>query len=334
MSAPINTSVILAERPTAAAEARHFAIESAPCAPLEDGQVRVATEALGIDAYIRTCMNEEGFHRRVPIGGIVNALGVGVVQESRDPSLAAGTSVFGPLGAQTLATLPGKLVSPIDTSTFPASAQLGALGMSTGLTAYCGMTYVGDPQPGETVVVSAAAGAVGSMAAQVAKLAGARVIGIAGGPHKSTFLTDDLGLDGAIDYKNEDVAERLRELTPDGVSVFFDNVGNPTLDIVLDQIAQRARVVICGAIAQYNNLDDVDGPSMYLRLAERYSRMEGFTVMHFADRWDEARGQLETWLQSGEITMHETVIEGIERFPEAVMALFTGGHTGKFLLKP
>jgi len=334
MSTHVTTRIVLVERPTSTPEEHHFRVESEPVAELADGQARVKPIALSIDAFIRTALNEGSFHRSVPIGGLVSALGVGLVEESRSESIATGDHVFGPLGAQTVAVVPGAALMPIQTNDFPAATFLGALGMSTGVTAYCGMAMIGEPQPGQTVVVSAAAGAVGSIAAQVAKLAGANVIGIAGGPHKQAFLLDDLGLAGAIDYKNEDVAERLSELAPDGVNVFFDNVGNPILDLVLDHIAERSRVVICGAVAQYGNMQNIAGPSLYLRLAERHSRMEGFTVMHFADRWDEATKQLSSWLRNGDLIMRETVVDGIEQFPEAIAMLFNGGHVGKLLLTP
>jgi len=184
------------------------------------------------------------------------------------------------------------------------------------------------------VLVSGAAGAVGCMAAQIAKALGARVIGLAGGPAKTAFLTGALGLDGAIDYKGEDVDARLKVLAPNGIDVFFDNVGGELLDIALDNIRERGRLVICGAISQYNDQKNVRGPSLYLRLAERYARMEGFTVMHFAQHYGEAFGQLGLWLAEGKITMPEQVEHGIDAFPGALRKLFLGGNTGKMLVKP
>jgi hypothetical protein len=205
--------------------------------------------------------------------------------------------------------------------------------MTTGLTAYMGIRKVGAVRAGETVVVSAAAGAVGSIAAQIAKLDGARVIGIAGGPHKVEFLLGDLGLGGAVDYKGEDVDARLRELAPDGIDVYFDNVGGELLDTVLDQIRESARVVICGAISQYQHMNAIRGPALYLRLAERQSRMEGFAVTHFPQHFEEAEVQLATWLASGDLVMREHVEKGIDRFPQALLTLFDGGHTGKLLVE-
>jgi NADPH-dependent curcumin reductase CurA len=170
------------------------------------------------------------------------------------------------------------------------------------------------------------------VAGQIAKLEGARVIGIAGGPDKLRTMTDELGFDAGIDYKGEDVDARLRELAPDGIDVFFDNVGGDLLDVVLDQIRMRARVVICGAISQYQHMGDVRGPRLYLRLAERQARMEGFAVNHFEDRYEEASTELAKWLDAGQIQLREHVEHGIDRFPAALLMLFEGGHTGKLLV--
>lgn len=201
------------------------------------------------------------------------------------------------------------------------------------MTSYFGIREVGAVKDGETVVVSAAAGAVGSIAAQIAKLEGARVIGIAGGADKARYLTDELGLAGAIDYKADDVATRLRELAPDGVDVYFDNVGGELLDVLLDQIREGARVVICGAISQYQHMGDVRGPSLYLRLAERHARMEGFAVTHFAAGFGEAEAQLATWLAAGDLRVREHVDHGLEAFPRTFLRLFDGTHIGKLLLE-
>ncbi len=181
-------------------------------------------------------------------------------------------------------------------------------------------------------MVSAAAGAVGSIAGQIAKRDGARVIGIAGGAHKTTHLVETLGFDAAIDYKNDDVNAKLRELCPDGVTVFYDNVGGPILDAVLDNLAMRARVVICGALSQYDDMDNVTGPSMYLRLAERQSCMEGFAYFHFPQSFRPATEELAEWVADGSIVLPETVLEGIDRYPEALQFMFEGGNTGKLLV--
>jgi NADPH-dependent curcumin reductase CurA len=239
-----------------------------------------------------------------------------------------------PLGAQTIATLPEIMVQPIDEKRAPITAYLGVLGMTAGLTAYFGIREVGNVQSGETVVVSAAAGAVGSLAGQIAKIDGAHVIGIAGGADKCRYLTKELGFDGAVDYKGEDVDARLRELAPEGIDVYFDNVGGPMLDVILDQIREQARVVICGAISQYHGdmSQGVRGPKLYLRLAERHARMEGFAVSHFGAQFGPAQSQLADWLTEGALKLPEHVENGIENFGATLQLLFEGGHTGKLML--
>jgi NADPH-dependent curcumin reductase CurA len=330
---PINRKVVLARHVEGVVGPEHFRIEAEPARAPGEGEVLIRTDTISIDAFIRTSLNAtEGLHQQVPIGGTVIALGVGRVVESNTPALAVGDAVTGPVLAQTYATMPAAMFQKVDDS-LPLSTYLGVLGLTTGLTAYAGIRFVGQVAAGETVLVSAAAGAVGAIAAQVAKILGARVIGLAGGPAKVAFLTGELGLDGAIDYKNEDVDARLRALAPDGIDVFFDNVGGELLDIALDNIRERGRVVICGAISQYNDQEHVRGPSLYLRLAERYARMEGFTVMHFADRYGEAGAQLAQWLAEGRLRMPEQVEYGIEAFPTALRKLFEGGNTGKMLVR-
>ncbi len=329
----INRHIVLAHRPEGMPKLSDFRLQEDAVEPLGDGEVCVATEALSIDAFIRTTLEDEAYHGSVPIGGTIPALGVGRIVASEAAGYDVGQAVFAPLGAQSHARLPAGMVQPIDETVAPATARLGVLGMTTGLTAWFGIHEVGAVQDGETVVVSAAAGAVGSVAGQLAKLAGARVVGLAGGAAKCAYLTDELGFDAAIDYKGEDVAARLREVAPDGVDVFFDNVGGELLDVVLDQIRERARVVICGAISQYQNMDRVQGPSLYLRLAERHARMEGFAVTHFQADFPKAEAALASLLSDGKVQLREHVVDGIDRFPEALLMLFNGGHTGKLLVR-
>jgi NADPH-dependent curcumin reductase len=327
--------VTLAKRPEGAVTDDCFAIiDDEVDTQLEPGQVIVRVETLSIDAFIRTVLEERAYHRPARMGGVIPALGVGTVLVSSSDDLAPGDQVFGPLGAQTIATLPAVVLRRLDVSTVPATAYLGALGMTTGLTAYFGIVEVGGVGANDTVVVSGAAGAVGSMAVQIARNAGAaRVIGIAGGPQKVAYLVDELGADAGIDYRNDDVAERLRELAPDGIDVFFDNVGGEVLDIVLEQIAERGRIVLCGAISQYEHMDDVRGPRNYLKLAERHARMEGFAVTHFEAAFPRAETELRSWIERGELSMREHVEHGIDAFPATLRLLLTGGHYGKLLLR-
>jgi NADPH-dependent curcumin reductase CurA len=334
MPADVNRKVVLASRPRGVPAESDFRVETEPLAPLADGQVRVDVSHLSIDAFIRTALETSGYHGSVPLGGTIVALGVGRVRESRAAGYAAGDWVTGPLLAQSVATLPAPMLRVIDTTRAPATAYLGALGLTTGLTAYVGVRRVGGVRAGETFVVSAAAGAVGCVAGQVAQRDGARVVGIAGGPEKCRFVTEQLGFDAAVDYKRDDVAEQLRAAAPGGVDVYFDNVGGPLLDVVLDQIRLRARIVICGAISQYSGdmSKGVRGPALYLRLAERQSRMEGFAVTHFPEAHAEAEAALASWLREGRLRLPEHVEHGLERFGAALAMLFTGGHSGKLLL--
>lgn len=327
------TRVALITRPTGDATPDHFSLETDELAALEDGQVHVEVDYISVDAGTRTMLRGEGFHQQVPLGGTVLATGVGRIIESAADGWEVGQAVRGRLGAQTVSTQRVDDLRRVDTSIAPINAYLGALGGSTGVTAWIGMRCVARPAPGDVFVVSAAAGAVGSIAAQIAKRDGATVIGIAGGAEKCAFLTETLGLHHAIDYKNDDVAARLAEVAPDGVDGFFDNVGGPVLDAVLDHLALRARVTICGAVSQYNDMDNVIGPSSYLKLAERQSSMEGFAYFHFADRIPEAAAELASWLNDGSLVMPEHVLEGIERYPEALQFMFSGGNIGKLLVK-
>jgi NADPH-dependent curcumin reductase len=333
-SAHTNRKVVLVNRPTGTPVDSDFEIVNEPVALLASGHVLVQVDVLSIDAFIRTVLDEGAYHGTNRIGTAVTALGVGRVLESSADGLQVGDHVFGPLGAQTHATLPGGALRKLDVSSVGPTAYLGGLGLTTGMTAYMGIFEVGAVKPGDTVVVSGAAGAVGSMAGQLARLAGAsRVIGIAGGPDKVTYLTKELGLDAAIDYKNEDVEVRLRELAPDGINVFYDNVGGDILDAVLMNIVEGSRVVICGAISQYQNMDDVRGPRNYLKLAERHARMEGFAVTHFHAQFSKAEAALAGWLASGELVMHEHYEQGVENFPATLRVLLNGGHRGKLLLR-
>jgi NADPH-dependent curcumin reductase CurA len=329
----INRRVVLVERPVGQALPHHFRVEDVELEPLGDGDVRVAVEFISVDAGTRTMLRGEGFHMQVGLGETILASGVGRVIESKADAFSVGDAVRGGLCAQTIATMPGNMLERVDDSLGPLSLHLGALGGSTGVTAWIGVRDVAKPGPGDDFVVSAAAGAVGSIAGQIAKLDGARVIGIAGGPDKCAHLVDTLGFDEAIDYKNDDVNARLRELCPDGVNVFYDNVGGPILDAVLDNIAMRSRVVICGAVSQYDDMDNVTGPSMYLRLAERQSTMEGFAYFHFPESIEPAKAELARWISDGTIVMPEDILDGIDRYPEALQFMFDGRNVGKLLVK-
>ncbi len=328
-----NTRVVLVQRPVGEATPDCFSVEVVELGELDAGQVRVAVEFISVDAGTRTMLRGEGFHQQVGIGQVIRAGGVGRVIESKADGWSVGAAVRGGLGAQTIATVTPKVIEKVDGTLGPLSAHLGILGASTGVTAWIGVRRVARPKPGDVFVVSAAAGAVGSIVGQIAKRDGARVIGIAGGARKTAYLTDTLGFDAAIDYKNEDVNARLRTLAPDGIDIFYDNVGGPILDAALDNLALRARVVICGAVSQYDDMDNVIGPALYLRLAERQACMEGFAYFHFPESIAEASAELAGWMADGSIALAEEILEGIERYPEALQFMFNGGNIGKLLVK-
>lgn len=330
----MNRKVVLKSHPKGPVSLENFDMVTDETGPVAAGFVCVKVDHLSIDAFIRTTLDGGGFHQSAKLGGVVPALGVGTVVESADPSFVAGDIVTGPMCSQEYAVLPAALCGKVDTDLAVPTAFLGALSIATGLTSYVGMKYVAKISGGETVVVSGAAGAVGSLAGQVAKLLGAgHVIGIAGGSKKCSFLVNELGFDAAVDYKAGDVSGQLSALAPDGVNVFYDNVGGEVLDAVLMNLAIEARVVLCGAVSQYENMADVRGPKNYLKIAERDASLLGFTIFHYPDKHAEATAAMADWLASGRLIVHETVETGLENFPAAVRALLDGGNTGKFLLK-
>ena len=295
-------------------------------------QLLIEVTHLSIDAFIRTTLGSGGLHTQANLGDPVTALGVGKVLKSGHGDFKEGDYVAGPTLAQTHALMPAAMFQKIEPGNESPSKYLGVYGMTTGLTAYAGMARLGEVKAGEVVVVSAAAGAVGSVACQIAKHMGGKVIGIAGGAHKCEYLLNDVGCDHAIDYKADDIGARLDELAASGIDVFFDNVGGEILDLVLERIASNARVVLCGAISQYDDLSKVTGPSQYLKIAERNSRMLGFTVDHYMAEFPEFVAQLSAWSEKG-LHLTEHVEKGIERFPEALRVMFTGGHMGKLLVE-
>ncbi len=313
-----------------------FGLETSDIGEVPAGHVVVEVDTLSMDAWIRTTLNHAGMHETTDIGASIPALGVGRVVESNSEELSAGDWVYGLLSAQTHALLPDAALNKLDLQDgVEPRDYVGPLGVTTGLTAWVGLIAVADVQAGDVVLVSGAAGAVGSVVVQLAKARGANVIGIAGGPEKCRYLIETIGADTAIDYKNGDVAEQLAKAAPDGIDVFFDNVGGELLDIALDNLSPvGARVAICGAISQYADLNDVRGPKLYLRLAERNAMMKGFVVSHYAARYPEAIREIAGLMRAGKMALPEHVIEGIERFPEALFLLFGGGHTGNLLVRP
>ncbi|HSQ68217.1 MAG TPA: NADP-dependent oxidoreductase, partial [Polyangiaceae bacterium] len=309
-----------------------FETRSAPRPTVADGQALVKVLYLSIDPTIRGWIERDTYLPAIEIGAVVRSGGAGVVIESRNPRLAVGDRVFGMLGWQELA-----LVGANDrVNTIPAGIDLrDALSVFgvTGMTAYFGLTEIGKPKAGETVVVSGAAGATGSIAGQLAKSMGCRVVGIAGGAAKCRWLTDALGFDAAIDYKTEDVGKRLAETCPDGIHVFYDNVGGPILNAALGRLAMRGRVVLCGAISQYDDMAHAYGPPNYMNLISRRGRMEGFIILDYADRFMEGALALGALVAQGKLKHKTTVVDGVENAPSALRRLFTGDHEGKLLVR-
>lgn len=331
-----NTKVTLAARPEGMPTLDDFKVIEEQLGELPPEHVLVKVDTLSVDAFIRTMLDDrDSFHGVIPIGGPVVALGVGQVMESNSDQLAVGDWVNGPMMAQSHAQLPAAMlqkISPADN--IPPRTYLGVLGLTTGITAWVGMSVVGEVKAEQTVVVSGAAGAVGSVAAQVAKARGARVIGIAGGPEKGAYLVSTLGLDASIDYKKGNVRDDLKELAPDGVDLFFDNVGGDILDDVLDNLAEGGTVVLCGAVSQYQNMTDVQGPKLYLRIAERNATMKGFTVSYYPETHAQAAQELSEWLVDGQVKLPEHEIKGVDNFPQALITLLSGGHMGKMVVVP
>jgi NADPH-dependent curcumin reductase CurA len=323
----------LAARPVGPVKRTDFNYVEEPVRSPGDNEVLVKTLYLSLDPAMRGWMNEgKSYVPPVALGEVMRAGGVGKVVESKHPKFSAGDFVYGTLGIQEYATLDGKGLSKVDPSVAPLPVYLGALGMP-GMTAYFGLLDIGKPQPGETVVVSGAAGAVGTVVGQIAKIKGCRVVGIAGGKQKCDYLTQTLGFDAAIDYKSEDVKKALRQHCPKGVDVYFDNVGGDILDIVLTQLARKARIIICGAISQYNSTTGVKGPSNYMSLLVNRASMTGMVVFDYADRYPEAGREMAGWLKSGQLKTREDIVEGLQTFPETLLKLFSGENFGKLVLK-
>ncbi len=328
-----NRQFLLAQRPVGAPTRDTFRFAETPIGEPGPNQILVKVEYLSLDPAMRGWMNDaKSYIAPVGLGEVMRALGVGRVIASGHPGFAEGDYVNGALGIQDYYLGEPKGFYKVDPTQAPLPRYLSALGM-TGMTAYFALLAVGQPQAGETVVLSGAAGAVGSVAGQIARIKGCRVVGIAGGADKCRFLTEELGFDGAIDYKNEDLHAALKRECPKGVDVYFDNVGGDILDAVLPRINVKARVVLCGAISQYNNKEAVKGPSNYLSLLVNRARMEGMVVTDYLSRYPEAMREMAGWLASGELKSKEDIVEGLETFPETLMKLFTGGNLGKLVLK-
>ncbi|WP_030542900.1 NADP-dependent oxidoreductase [Streptomyces albus] len=329
-----NRQIRLAARPVGEVKPGDWEHATAPVEEPGEGQFAGRTRFISLDPAMRGWLDDRpSYLPPVGLGEVMRAGSVIEVTASNHPGYQPGDHVVGTFGVQEHVVSDGKGALKIDTALAPASTYLGALGMP-GMTAYFGLLDVGALKEGETVVVSGAAGAVGSIVGQIAKVKGCRVVGIAGGAEKCALLTDELGFDAAIDYRAGDVKRALREQTPDGIDVYFDNVGGEILDAALTRLAMHARVVICGAISQYNNETAVSGPSNYLTLLVRRARMEGFVVFDYAKRYAEAARDIAGWIGEGRLKVKEHVVKGtVDDFPETLQMLFRGENVGKLVLE-
>jgi hypothetical protein len=333
MSALENRQFRLISRPVGMVKRSDFEFITVPAGAPGAGEVLVRVLYLSLDPAMRGWMNAgKSYVAPVGLGEVMRAGGVGRVVASNDPTLAAGDLVVGITGIQDYVVSKAAGLRKIDPQVAPPPRYLGALGM-TGLTAYFGLLDIGQPKEGETVVVSAAAGAVGAVVGQIAKIKGCRVIGIAGGAAKCSYIVDELGFDAAVDYKNEDVRKALARHCPKGIDIYFDNVGGEILETALSLLARRARVIICGAISQYNSTTGMVGPRNYMSLLVNHALMEGFVVFDYAERYAEGMKALAGWTIEGKLKAREDVVDGLDTFPDTLLKLFRGENFGKLVIK-
>ncbi|MBK8293605.1 MAG: NADP-dependent oxidoreductase [Solirubrobacterales bacterium] len=329
-----NRRFLLAERPSGPVDDNTYDLVTEPVPEIKDGEALVNVTWISIDPTNRTWIGEEPTYLPpVAIGEVMRALGLGEVVESKNENFPVGSVVQGLTGWQDYTVVsdsnPLMIVPPeVDA---PPSAVLGTLGM-TGMTAYFGMLEIGEPKEGETVVVSAAAGAVGSVAGQLAKLKGARVVGIAGGPEKCSWLVDELGFDATVDYKADDWRDQLKEATPNGIDVDFENVGGEIMEAVFGRMNKDGRVALCGLISGYNEKELPPGPRTFGNLLIQRVKLQGFIILDYYARFGEGIKQMSQWVGEGKIKSEQTVVEGFEELPNALNMLFAGKNTGKLVV--
>jgi NADPH-dependent curcumin reductase CurA len=333
MADELNTRVVLVRRPVGVPQPDDFRVERVRCEAPNEGGVSVDVHFIDVQPAMRGWLAEQpAYTPPIPLGGTMRAQGVGRVVTSRDTRFNPGDYVMGPnFGVQSRCVVPADELTLVDPELAPLHEYVGALG-SSGLTAFFGLFEVGSVKPGDIVLVSSAAGAVGSVAGQIAKLLGCRVVGIAGGREKCAYLIDELGFDGAVDYKASDALAALRAQCPDGIDLYFDNVGGALLDGALLLLRKYARVVISGMLSQYN--ETVPYPlHAHGMLLVRHARMEGFLVRDYLPDFARARAVLAAWLSSGKIRTRSHVLDGVAAFPEALPMLFDGRSLGKLMLR-
>ena len=333
MSNTVNAQLRLARRPSGEAQATDFELSQDLMPIPQAGEVLVRCHYLSIDPSARTHWNAGSSYRAmVQIGEVIDIPVAGEVVESRHPGFAAGDLVAGQMGAHEFGVAHGDRLTKCDTDIAPLTSWLGGLGL-TGLTAYFGLLDIGNPQPGETVVVTAASGAVGMVAGQIARIKGARAVGVAGSEEKCRFLTEELGFDAALNYKSAELYGDLRAATPERIDVIFDNVGGPLLDTLIRRLGMRARIVVCGATSQYNS-DTIYGPTNYLALATMRARMEGFIIFDYEAQYAAARREMAGCLKQGTLKFRENVVDGeLADYPTILHRLYQGENIGKMMLR-
>lgn len=330
----MNKQLILLKRPQGMPGSDTWELQSNPIPEIGEGEVLVKQHYISLDPAMRGWMNEsKSYIPPIALGDVMRAGSVGeVVAAKNHPKYKVGDFLTGWGGVQQYAATDGSNWYQVDPKVAPLPLYIGTLGMP-GMTAYFGILEVGKIKEGDVVLVSGAAGAVGSVVGQIAKIKGCRVVGIAGGPAKKAYLTEELGFDGAIDYKNESVREGIKRECPKGIDVYFDNVGGEILDEALAKLRMHARVVICGAISQYNNMGAVQGPKNYLSLLVNRATMQGMVVMDYAKNYGKAAREMGGWIAEGKLKSKEDIYEGIENFYPTFQKLFSGEKMGKLILK-
>lgn len=329
----MNKQLILNQRPKGMPDDHTWVLKESPVPEIQEGEFLIQNHYISLDPAMRGWMNDsKSYIEPVQIGDVMRAGAIGKVIESKHPKFQLGQTVTGWYGVQQYAVSNGENSYPVDDNQVPMTKFLGVLGMP-GMTAYFGLIEVGKVQEGDVVVVSGAAGAVGSVVGQIAKIKGCYVVGIAGGKQKCDYLVNTLGFDAAIDYKSQNVFEAIKETCPKGLDVYFDNVGGEILEAALSRLRKHARIVICGAISQYNNLENMKGPRNYMALLVNRATMQGMVVMDYAEKYPQAMQEMAGWMLAGKLQSNESVFEGIENFQETFKRLFTGEKLGKLLLK-
>ncbi len=332
---PMNRQIILAKRPPPGLVTPDiFAVKEAPLADLADGEVLIKIAYVSLDPAMRGWINEgKSYVPPVAIGGVMRSFSVGIVEETRNPAFKVGDAVQGMIGVQHYAIADGKGLAKVDPAAAPLERWVGGLGMP-GWTAYFGLLECGQPKAGETVVVSAASGAVGSIVGQIAKIKGCRVVGLAGGPEKCRYVIEELGFDACIDYKSGDIAAQLKAACPNGIDVNFENVGGEIFDTILLQMNVHGRIALCGLISAYNATQMPEGPKNLRAVLTQRLTMRGLIVLDWIDRVPEAIAQLGAWHREGKLKIREDVrTGGLEAFTDTLNLLYTGGNNGKLVLK-